>query len=51
MKTGEDAPLAMLMITEICQKHPPAGVVNVITGYGEEAGAPLEATTKRPCDC
>jgi acyl-CoA reductase-like NAD-dependent aldehyde dehydrogenase len=36
MKTAEDAPLAMLIIAEICQKHLPAGVVNVITGYGKE---------------
>src|SRR5277367_150556 len=41
MKTAEDAPLAMLMIAEICQKHLPAGVINVITGFGREAGAPL----------
>src|ERR1700751_1573514 len=41
MKTAEDAPLAMLMIAEICQKHLPAGIINVITGYGKEAGAPL----------
>ena len=41
LKTAEDAPLAMLMIAEICQHHLPAGVINVITGYGKEAGAPL----------
>ena len=41
LKAAEDAPLAVLMIAEICQDHLPPGVVNVVTGYGEESGAPL----------
>ena len=43
LKAAEDAPLAVLMIAEICQEHLPPGVVNVVTGYGEECGAPLSA--------
>jgi acyl-CoA reductase-like NAD-dependent aldehyde dehydrogenase len=43
LKAAEDAPLAVLMIAEICQAHLPPGVVNVITGYGAECGAPLSA--------
>lgn len=43
LKAAEDAPLAVLMIAEICQEHLPPGVVNVITGYGAECGAPLSA--------
>jgi betaine-aldehyde dehydrogenase len=43
LKAAEDAPLAVLMIAEICQEHLPLGVVNVVTGYGEECGAPLSA--------
>ena len=43
LKAAEDAPLAVLMIAEICQDHLPPGVVNVVTGYGEECGAPLSA--------
>ncbi|RTL49516.1 MAG: aldehyde dehydrogenase family protein [Bradyrhizobiaceae bacterium] len=41
LKAAEDAPLAVLLIAEICQQFLPPGVVNVITGYGEECGAPL----------
>jgi acyl-CoA reductase-like NAD-dependent aldehyde dehydrogenase len=41
LKAAEDAPLCVLMIAEACQAHLPPGVVNVITGLGPEAGAPL----------
>jgi acyl-CoA reductase-like NAD-dependent aldehyde dehydrogenase len=41
MKAAEDAPLAVLLLAEICSEHLPAGVLNVLTGYGEECGAPL----------
>lgn len=41
MKTAEDAPLAVLLMAEICQEHLPPGVLNVLTGFGEECGAPL----------
>ena len=41
LKTAEDAPLAVLLLAEICQDHLPAGVLNVLTGYGEECGGPL----------
>lgn len=41
LKAAEDAPLAVLMLAEICQRHLPAGVLNVITGLGEECGAAL----------
>jgi len=43
LKAAEDAPLAVLMIAEICQAHLPPGVVNVLTGYGVECGEPLAA--------
>jgi acyl-CoA reductase-like NAD-dependent aldehyde dehydrogenase len=43
LKAAEDAPLAVLLIAEICQDHLPPGVVNVITGYGRECGEPLAA--------
>jgi acyl-CoA reductase-like NAD-dependent aldehyde dehydrogenase len=43
LKAAEDAPLAVLLIAEICQAHLPAGVVNVVTGYGKECGEPLAA--------
>ena len=41
LKAAEDAPLGVLRIAGICARHLPAGVLNVVTGYGEEAGAAL----------
>ena len=41
LKAAEDAPLGVLRIAEICHRHLPSGVLNVLTGYGEEAGAAL----------
>ena len=41
LKAAEDAPLGVLKMAELCAEHLPAGVLNVLTGYGEEAGAAL----------
>ena len=41
LKAAEDAPLGLLRVAELCAEHLPAGVVNLVTGYGEEAGAAL----------
>ena len=41
MKAAEDAPLAVLLMTEICQEFLPKGVLNVLTGYGPDCGAAL----------
>jgi acyl-CoA reductase-like NAD-dependent aldehyde dehydrogenase len=41
LKAAEDAPLGVLMLAEICQQFLPKGVLNVLTGFGEECGAPL----------
>jgi betaine-aldehyde dehydrogenase len=43
LKAAEDAPLGVLWLAAICQEHLPNGVLNVVTGYGEEAGAALSA--------
>ncbi|MEK9719731.1 MAG: aldehyde dehydrogenase family protein [Quisquiliibacterium sp.] len=43
LKTAEDASLSPLIIAQVCQEVLPAGVVNVLTGLGEEAGAALSA--------
>ncbi len=43
LKAAEDAPLTVLQLARICAEHLPAGVLNVLTGYGEECGAPLAA--------
>jgi betaine-aldehyde dehydrogenase len=41
LKAAEDAPLGVLRVAAACARHLPPGVVNVVTGYGEEAGAAL----------
>jgi betaine-aldehyde dehydrogenase len=41
LKAAEDAPLCVLMLAEVCQQFLPPGVLNVLTGLGEECGAPL----------
>jgi acyl-CoA reductase-like NAD-dependent aldehyde dehydrogenase len=41
LKAAEDAPLALLRVAHLCNEHLPHGVVNVLTGYGEECGAAL----------
>jgi len=41
LKAAEDAPLAVLEMARTCQEFLPPGVLNVLTGYGEECGAAL----------
>ena len=41
LKAAEDAPLGLLRVAEICNEHLPPGVLNLLTGYGEECGAAL----------
>src|SRR3954447_9327412 len=41
LKAAEDAPLSILLLAEICAEHLPAGVLNVVTGTGQMAGAAL----------
>ncbi len=41
LKTAEDAPLGVLKLAKICAEYLPPGVVNVITGFGQECGEPL----------
>ncbi len=43
LKPAEDAPLAVLKLVEMAADIFPPGVFNVVTGTGEEAGAPLAA--------
>src|SRR6266550_1103697 len=43
LKAAEDAPLGVLWLAGICQDHLPKGVLNVVTGYGDEAGSALSA--------
>jgi betaine-aldehyde dehydrogenase len=41
IKPSEMTPLTTLYLAEHCFSHLPAGVVNVVTGYGAETGEPL----------
>jgi acyl-CoA reductase-like NAD-dependent aldehyde dehydrogenase len=41
IKPSEHTPLATLYLAEHCLSHLPPGVVNVVTGYGPEAGEAL----------
>jgi betaine-aldehyde dehydrogenase len=43
LKPSANAPLAALALARICAKHLPTGVLNVITGTGDEVGTPLAA--------
>jgi betaine-aldehyde dehydrogenase len=44
LKPSEVTPLTALQLAEIaCEAELPPGVLNVVTGFGEEAGAPLTA--------
>lgn len=38
LKPAEDAPLTVLRLAELAAEHLPPGVLNVVTGPGEEAG-------------
>ena len=41
LKAAEDAPLGVLLLAEVCEEFLPPGVLNVLTGLGEECGGPL----------
>jgi betaine-aldehyde dehydrogenase len=41
LKAAEDAPLGVLLMAEVCQEFLGPGVLNVLTGLGEESGAAL----------
>jgi aldehyde dehydrogenase (NAD+) len=41
LKPSEETPLSILKLMELVDDVVPDGVINVVTGYGEEAGEPL----------
>jgi betaine-aldehyde dehydrogenase len=43
LKPSEQTPMTAALLAGICAEHLPAGVLNVIFGHGEAAGAPLVA--------
>src|SRR5574343_2052710 len=46
LKPAESTPISILILAEMIADLLPAGVLNVVNGYGKEAGMPL-ATSKR----
>jgi len=46
LKPAESTPVSILVLMEVIADLLPAGVINVVNGYGKEAGMPL-ATSKR----
>jgi aldehyde dehydrogenase len=46
LKPAESTPVSMLLVAELIADLLPAGVLNIVNGYGREAGMPL-ATSKR----
>jgi 1-pyrroline dehydrogenase len=41
LKPSEQTPMTASLLAEICAEHLPAGVLNVVFGHGEDAGAAL----------
>ncbi|MBP0492292.1 aldehyde dehydrogenase family protein [Pararoseomonas indoligenes] len=46
VKSAEEAPLAVLRICELMNRVLPAGVFNMVSGFGPECGAPLVSHPK-----
>ena len=46
LKPAESTPISLLVLAELIADLVPAGVLNIVNGYGREAGLPL-ATSKR----
>ncbi len=43
VKSAEEAPLAVLRVCQILNQKLPPGVLNIVSGYGPDCGAPLVA--------
>jgi acyl-CoA reductase-like NAD-dependent aldehyde dehydrogenase len=41
VKSAEEAPLAVLRVAQLCGEILPKGVFNMLSGFGEDCGAPL----------
>ena len=46
MKPAEQTPTSIMVLMELIQDILPPGVLNVVTGFGEEAGAALATSTR-----
>ncbi|MDQ2074500.1 aldehyde dehydrogenase family protein [Haloarcula sp. H-GB4] len=48
LKPSEETPLSILQLMELVDDTVPDGVINVVTGYGEDAGEPLSTHADVP---
>ncbi|WP_374595542.1 aldehyde dehydrogenase, partial [Aquabacterium sp.] len=46
LKPAESTPVSILVLTELIADLLPAGVLNIVNGYGREAGMPLATSTR-----
>ena len=46
VKPAEQTPTSIMVLLELIQNVVPKGVLNVVTGYGEEAGKPLACSNR-----
>ena len=46
MKPAEQTPSSILLLMELIQDLLPPGTINIVNGYGKEAGAPLANSTR-----
>ena len=46
MKPAEQTPTSIMRLMELLQDVIPAGVINIVTGFGPEAGKPLAQSTR-----
>ena len=46
LKPAEQTPASILVLTELIEHLLPAGVLNIVNGYGEEAGQALATSTR-----
>ena len=44
MKPAEQTPISIMVLMDLLKDIVPPGVINVVTGYGEEAGAALASS-------
>merc|ERR1719305_1751448 len=45
LKPAEQTPTSIMVLMELIQNEAPAGVINVVTGFGKEAGEALATST------
>src|SRR6202162_5057334 len=46
IKPAEQTPMSLLVLAEVCQDLIPPGVLNVVNGFGLEAGKPLASNSR-----